>query len=254
MTSDKQQKTKTSEKQQQRRSISSIDSLYSNSSSSSTGSNIKKGKYKIKNISIKKQKKNYAVSIIEGSNNSSNDIKSCFCCCATIIGGMYSLVEKRDGTPIIIAGPTWPTCLFFTFPMIIFGSISTIWFVLMDVETDMPWWITPIYISFVTGTLVSLFLTGCSNPGLVERITEENKDAEMGDWRWNGELSSFQPPHSAYCEKCKVLIEEYEHECPWTGTAIGKGNALAFYMFLSFVNVWFYFTIALIVWHFILVV
>jgi len=249
----------TKEKQQQRRSSSSIDTSTSNSNSS-IGSKIKKGKNKINNISIiKKHKKNYAVSIIEGGSNNNNNnknhccngIKSFFCSCATIIGGMYSLVEKSDGTPIIITGPSWPMCLCCTVPMIILGSISITWFILMNIETNMPWWIIPIYISFIIGTLLSLLCTSCSNPGLVERVVEINEeDPEKGNgWVWNGEISSFQPPNSGYCRECKVLIEEYEHACSWTGTAIGKGNSLAFQVFLLFVNSLCYFSLGLIVYY-----
>lgn len=213
-------------------------------------------------ISIKKQKKNYAVSIIDSNNdyyknsnhNNSrsyccNDIKSCVCCCATKIGGMYSLVERKDGTPIIITGPSWPMCLFFTVPILIASSFAITWFILMDVETNMPWWIIPIYVSFIIGSLVSLCFTSCSNPGLLERVAEKNEDTEKGGWAWNEEVSSFQPPNSGYCRECKVLIEEYEHECCWTGTAIGRGNWMAFQLFLLFVNSLFYFSLGLIIFY-----
>lgn len=213
-------------------------------------------------ISIKKQKKNYAVSIIDinsnfyknsnhnnSRSNCCNDIKSCVCCCATKIGGMYSLVEGKDGTPIIIAGPSWPMCLFCTVPIVIASSFAITWFILMDVEINMPWWVIPIYVSFIIGALVSLCFTSCSNPGLLERVSEKNEDVEKGGWAWNEEVSSFQPPNSGYCRECKVLIEEYEHECLWTGTAIGRGNALAFQLFLLFVNSLCYFSFGLVIFY-----
>jgi len=221
-------------------------------------------------ISIKKQKKNYAVSITDSNNdyykNSNNnnsrsyccnDIKSCVCCCATKIGGMYSLVERKDGTPIIITGPSWPMCLFCTVPIIIASGFAITWFILRDAETNLviwyvfkinTWWIIAIYLSFIIGTLLSLCFTSCSNPGLLERVAG-NEDTEKGGWAWNEEVSSFQPPKSGYCKECKVLIEEYEHECCWTGTAIGRGNWMAFQLFLLFVNSLFYFSLGLIIFY-----
>ena len=97
----------------------------------------------------RKRKKNYAVSITESTSQERNDKKYCsyapkctgeisndmntwFCCFATKIGGMFSLFEKNDGTPIIIAGPSWPVCIFFTFPIILIGSFLITWAILLD--------------------------------------------------------------------------------------------------------------------------
>lgn len=44
----------------------------------------------------------------------------------------------------------------------------------------------------------------------------------------------------------QVLIEGYDHLCPWTGTGIGHGNMLAFKMFVVGVNVLCYFSIGLV--------
>ena len=32
-------------------------------------------------------------------------------------------------------------------------------------------------------------------------------------------------------DDCGVVVEDYDHTCPWTGTAIGKGNIKWFYLF-----------------------
>jgi hypothetical protein len=44
----------------------------------------------------------------------------------------------------------------------------------------------------------------------------------------------------------QVLIEGYDHLCPWTGTGIGHGNMFAFKAFVVSVNVLCYFSIALV--------
>ena len=42
-----------------------------------------------------------------------------FCCCARRVGSMFFLIEKKDGTPIVVAGPCWPFCTFVTVPLIV---------------------------------------------------------------------------------------------------------------------------------------
>lgn len=176
------------------------------------------------------------------------DINSCFCCCATSrIGEMLVLSEKKDGTPRIIAGPEWPMCICCTVPMIIIGSALITYYIFVDADDQIvPLWILPIYLIIVIVTLLSLFFVGCRDPGLLERCTDEEA-AESG-WFWNEQCGSFRPSHATYCKELKVLIEDYDHVCPWTGTAIGKGNMLAFRFFLVFSNVLCYSTIAIVVY------
>ena len=50
--------------------------------------------------------------VAEGRTRS--DIHSYFCCCARRIGHMFALVSYPDGSPIIVAGPCWPFCIFVT--------------------------------------------------------------------------------------------------------------------------------------------
>ena len=109
-----------------------------------------------------------------------------------------------------------------------------------------PFWILPIYSIIVIVTLLSLFFVGCRDPGLLERRTDEEA-AESG-WFWNEQCGSFRPIHASYCKECQVLIEDYDHVCPWIGTAIGKGNMLAFKFFLVFSNVLCYSSIAIVLY------
>jgi hypothetical protein len=41
-----------------------------------------------------------------------------FCCCARQVGSMHFLCERKDGSPIVVAGPMWPLWLFVTVPII----------------------------------------------------------------------------------------------------------------------------------------
>ena len=36
-----------------------------------------------------------------------------------------------------------------------------------------------------------------------------------------------------YCRECKLLIEDYDHFCPWSGTVIGGKNLKFFHCFVS---------------------
>ena len=43
---------------------------------------------------------------------------------------MFFLIEKPDGTPIVVAGPCWPFCTFVTVPLIVgIGTIVGIFIV-----------------------------------------------------------------------------------------------------------------------------
>lgn len=65
----------------------------------------------------------------EGRNT--RDIHSYCCCCAKRIGNMFALISRPDGTPVVIAGPCWPFCLFITFPLIIGMSMLVIFFLIL---------------------------------------------------------------------------------------------------------------------------
>tara|TARA_B110000971_G_scaffold206794_1_gene230382 strand:- start:161 stop:343 length:183 start_codon:yes stop_codon:yes gene_type:complete len=38
---------------------------------------------------------------------------------------------------------------------------------------------------------------------------------------------------AVYDSECGCIVEEFDHVCPWTGTAIGKKNMSAFKFFVS---------------------
>jgi hypothetical protein len=49
-----------------------------------------------------------------------------------------------------------------------------------------------------------------------------------------------------YCQPAAVVIEGYDHMCPWTGTAIGKGNLNYFWAFAGSLNVLLYYNFVVI--------
>lgn len=173
-----------------------------------------------------------------------------YCCCMATrrFGGMFFLCERRDGSPIMVAGPCWPFCTFITVPVIIFVAAMVSYFIIFGYYDQrigaMPWWVSFIYFPLVFLTLASLFFVSCRDPGLVEKIPDEEA-GRMG-WYWNEQTSSFRPPGAMYCRECKVLIQDFDHLCPWTGTGIGVGNMCAFKLFVVAINMLCYFSIGLI--------
>ena len=55
------------------------------------------------------------------------------------------------------------------------------------------------------------------------------------EWIWNDQALTFRPERAKYDVECAAVIEEFDHTCPWTGTAIGKNNMPAFKMFLKLI-------------------
>lgn len=162
------------------------------------------------------------------------------------------LVRKREIQ--FVLGPFWPMLLFITYPLIFGVSALTMY-------TGLPG--KPLYVKILWALLTSLlirslFNTGFRDPGILARHKDpppiDNEgDLEDGDkpkrkigfrwgneegpWRWSDQTQSYRPRNSMYCQDCKVIVEEFDHTCPWTGTAIGKKNMGSFQMFVGLVFV-----------------
>ena len=64
----------------------------------------------------------------------SDDLHNMCCCCARRVGSMFFLCERRDGTPLVVAGPCWPFCVFVTVPLILGLSILTLYFCILKTD------------------------------------------------------------------------------------------------------------------------
>jgi len=143
-----------------------------------------------------------------------------------------------------VAGPCWPFCTFVTLPLVAGLSGLTLYFCILKDGAPLPMWTAGIYIPLIAITLLALFMVSCQDPGLVERKMQE--DRATNSFLWNEQAGSYRPPDALYCRECQVVIEDYDHLCPWTGTGIGKKNMLAFKLFVLFVNLLCYGTIAMV--------
>lgn len=171
---------------------------------------------------------------------------SIFCFCSRRVGSMFFICESKKGKPLVVAGPCWPFCTFVTLPLIVGLSGLALYFCFLKDDSPLPPWMIYVYIPLIAITLIALFMVSCQDPGLMERRTTE--DRESNAFLWNEQVGSYRPPDALYCRECQVLIEDYDHLCPWTGTGIGKKNMRAFKLFVVFVNVLCYATIAIVVY------
>ena len=135
---------------------------------------------------------------------------------------MFILLEYADGSPVVVAGPCWPFCLFVTLPLIVGISCLVSFFLVLNPGSGLvsamvysfifnnvilitliqPSWIAYIYFPCVGAVLVSLCCVSCRDPGLMERVTDE--EAGEGGWFWNEQVGSFRPPGALYCRECGV--------------------------------------------------
>ena len=72
------------------------------------------------------------------------------------------------------------------------------------------------------------------------------KEKPAAGWTYSDQAKTFRPRNAYYCGMCKVVIQEYDHTCPWTGTGIGKNNLTQFKVFASSICLLFWYEVGLI--------
>jgi len=65
---------------------------------------------------------------------------------------------------------------------------------------------------------VALFYTGCKDPGILPRYTNQ----PTSSWRWNDQAKTYRPPGAIYDDECGVIVEEVR-----MGMGIGGGGFIA---------------------------
>jgi len=65
------------------------------------------------------------------------DFHKYFCCCARRVGSFFFLLERKDGSPIIAAGPCWPFCTLVTVPLILVLSTLVMVFIVFNKNSGM---------------------------------------------------------------------------------------------------------------------
>jgi hypothetical protein len=144
------------------------------------------------------------------------------------VGNMVVLGERESGGErklTWVVGPYWPMLLFITYPLII--AISVL--VARSTWGRQHPVVSAVWLLLTLGLCAALFYTGCRDPGILPRYRE----APEPSWRWNDQAQTYRPPGAVYDSECGCVVEEFDHTCPWTGTAIGKSNMPCFKVFVS---------------------
>jgi len=147
----------------------------------------------------------------------------------------FKSLSSREGCPTKVrwmVGPYW-NMLIVTYSILLLISVL-IYGVLV------PRSISFIYLSvglnLTSTTFVLLTLTACRDPGIFPRHTRPlvcmrlltskhnsrdlikvlpNTISQGSDWTYSGQAGSFRPPKTIYCKETELLIEGYDHFCPW---------------------------------------
>ena len=160
-------------------------------------------------------------------------------CCGLLrwrrVGAMSVLLWDKGPPSRIrcVLGSCWPM-LFFTMSLIVCAT----GFVLAGVlpRVSFVWTVGACFM--ITLTIGALALTGMSDPGIVPRADVESRAAQGGPVgassrrRWLKRQRLLLGPREGYCDESQVVVREFDHFCPWTGTVIAGGNMVYFQVFL----------------------
>jgi len=161
------------------------------------------------------------------------------------VTGQVAIINKKRPKLLWVMGPYWSVNLFITFPLII--GVSA-WICYYRVSGSH----FAVIITWSIGTfllIISLCMISCRNPGILHRHSQipPNIDTEEENWRWNDQARTYRPSNARFDNECQVVIEGFDHTCPWTGTAIGSRNMFWFKTFVFMVCVMLVYTLILAV-------
>ncbi|GMH96933.1 hypothetical protein TrVE_jg13426 [Triparma verrucosa] len=141
-----------------------------------------------------------------------------------------SSIQNDEPKLLCVYGPFWPVLFCLTWPLIL-GVSGYTFYRLLHLEAPfyiiLPW-------CALTGVLCRfLHRVSSRDPGILPRYREAPEES----WRWNSQADTYRPPGAIFDKECGVIVEDFDHVCPWTGTAIGGGNMPDFQGFVSMVCV-----------------
>ena len=143
----------------------------------------------------------------------------------------------------IVIGPYWPMLFLVTYPLI-FGISG--WALVRGLPGK-PLPLVLAWCSCTVGLIVALACTAFRDPGIMYRRHNPPSSARsQNTWRWSDQAQTFRPRGAVYDPDTGVVVEGFDHTCPWTGTAIGRKNMLSFQFFVCLVFVCMIFDILLL--------
>lgn len=169
------------------------------------------------------------------------------------VGNMVVLIGNiegdRDGNEYephlsCVLGPYWPVNMFLVFPFVIALSLVA---VIVGLPKRHPG-IIAAWAVLTSCLLLSMVCVSCRDPGVLRRHSEKPDNVEGGeDWIWNDQALTYRPKKAKYDPECACIFEEFDHVCPWTGTAVAKGNMCAFRSFVTLIMATIVFDVILLV-------
>eukprot|EP00591_Stephanopyxis_turris_P012019 CAMPEP_0195517646 /NCGR_PEP_ID=MMETSP0794_2-20130614/11176_1 /TAXON_ID=515487 /ORGANISM="Stephanopyxis turris, Strain CCMP 815" /LENGTH=301 /DNA_ID=CAMNT_0040646481 /DNA_START=191 /DNA_END=1096 /DNA_ORIENTATION=- len=143
-------------------------------------------------------------------------------------GGGRTRKYKMD----MVVGPYWPVLFFVTYPLVYGVSLLTAFSAIPHKHPG----IIALWAFCTVALWLALFNVSCRDPGILKRRREPPPDRDQGArWRWSDQAQTYRPRGAYYDADCAVVVDGFDHVCPWTGTAIGKGNMTAFQWFVAMV-------------------
>jgi len=131
----------------------------------------------------------------------------------------------------VVVGPYWPMLCCVTYPLILGVSAMTL---ITAIPGKHPVVIL-VWACCTIGLIYSLAMTAFRDPGILPRYEKPPPSGENNGWRWSDRAHSYRPRGAFYDPDTAVIVEGFDHTCPWTGTAIGSRNMLSFQCFVGLV-------------------
>ena len=124
----------------------------------------------------------------------------------------------------LVLGPFWYVPLFFTIPILVGGSGAVMYITISNIQLVFA----ILWIAAVSTLLIALVLCSTTDPGILYRYNHAPDDS----WVWSDQALTYRPPGAKYDSFCGVVLEKYDHVCPWTGTAIAKRNMVRYQQYI----------------------
>lgn len=148
-----------------------------------------------------------------------------------------SAARADDEAPTIkcSVGPCW-LMLILTYVLVvgISGALFSMTF------PRVPLYLRALALLLLLCSVVSLSSTACGDPGVVRRLESADVDEhpelqKMVYWSHNAQCYYRHVPGKsvAWDSETQTLVYNYDHFCPWMGTAVAGGNIRSFYLFLA---------------------
>ena len=114
----------------------------------------------------------------------------------------------------LVVGPYWPMMICVTYPLIFGVSFWTLVSAILPGRHPL---ISMVWSTLTIALIYALFGVAFRDPGILPRHRTPPAGTARGEWRWNDQAQTYRPRGAIYDPDCSVVIEDFDHTCPWTG-------------------------------------